>query len=233
MAFSEIETGFDVQNCEQSIREISNADNSIFKIYDTTCKSTRTLAVKFQKSGSVYEELILQDVTINPSEHKQIGYQFKDINNDGIFEIDYSTGCGAVNCGHKIYKLKENYSQLYAPEDYIYLLIEDSWYNVDFKENYVLVESRGTIKDYYSRIYLLNDDELQLPISYEVHNKTHVDDVKYCLIKKYIQSDSKGRNASSFVFLAKEEANEELKNFCEAGSIITTEEPRCTELTPC
>jgi len=202
---------------------------AFFKLYEMSCESMLVFVVTFQKSSSTYnsarEEIVLNDVVLNPSRGDHIGINFKDIDNDGILEIDYVRGCGTVNCRHKIYKLKENYSKLDDAEDYIYLLIEeDAWYDLDIEEDYLVAHSRDSIASYYSRI----------PISYEVHNVTHVDSVKYCLIKKYIQSDSKVNSGDSFVFLTKEEAEEQIMSFCRADSIFTVTEPSCkNKLTPC
>jgi len=250
-AASEMETSSDVQDCSQSISKISNADKSIFRVYEMSCENMLAFVVTFQKPNLIYnsthEEIVLNDVVLNPSRGANIGINFKDFNNDGIFEIDYVRGCGTANCRHNIYKLKEKYFEFHDAKDYIYLLMEeDSWYHLDIKEDYLVAHSRDSIVSYYSRIYLFNDNETQLPISYEVHNMTHVDSVKYCLIKKYIQSDSKVNNDDSFVFLTKEDASEEFsvflskekadeefKNLCSTGSIFTVNEPKCTKSTPC
>lgn len=231
LAAPEAERATNVRKCDLINEKISNADRSFFKHYYIKCKNIVVNAIGFQGANSNHEKIILHDVSTDLRSHS--GYKFLDFDKDGIFEIDHVLDCGTVNCGHRVYKLKENYSPHYLADDDIYIFIEGAWFHLDINKGYVVADERGSISDYYSRIYLLSDEEVKLPISYEIHNKTHVDSVKYCLIKKYTQSDSKEKRSDSFVFLTKKEVNEEFKKLCEPGSIITTEEPKCTESTPC
>ena len=92
--------------CDVMHSEKLNADGSRIRITQRQCDATksRTLHVEFQPQGSE-SCLSLLKRTQSVSQAPTGGWRLRDIDADGLFEIEETGACGAgPNCEHRIFK---------------------------------------------------------------------------------------------------------------------------------